>query len=155
MKNHNIGLLGGGLEQAALANRLAASRRWEVYAMFLEGPLLAPEVHAARDFREVLWLCGTLVLPPVVCREGLLLETPLWSGPPVDAGQFLGLIGKGVLLLAGEQTPAFSRAAAAQEVAVTSLPPVSRPEDWPETVAAYLARPGQGPEPAPTRRSAP
>ncbi|MCI8653321.1 MAG: hypothetical protein HFF11_06490 [Angelakisella sp.] len=138
MKNHNIGLLGGGLEQAALANGLADTGRWEVYTMFLEGPLLSPKVRTARDFRDVLWLCGTLVLPHPVCREGLLLNAPLWQGPPVDAGQFLGSIGKGALLLAGEMTPAFSRAAAAKEVAVTPLPPIDRPEDWPQAVTKYL-----------------
>ena len=110
--------------------------------MFLEGPLLSPKVQTARDFRDVLWLCGTLVLPSPVCREGLLLNAPLWSGPPVDAGQFLGLIGKGVLLLAGEMTPEFVRAAAAKEVAVTPLPPVEREEDWPELVTNYLERAG-------------
>lgn len=140
MKNRSVGLLGGGLEQAALANRLAADGRWEVYAMFLEGPLLSPEVHIARDFRDVLWLCGTLVLPHPVCREGLLLNAPLWSGPPVDAGQFLGLIGKGVLLLAGETTPAFSAAAASREVAVTPLPRTERGEDWVLAVTDYLDR---------------
>lgn len=142
MKNQHIGLLGGGLSQAALANRLAETGLWEVHAMFLEGPLLSPKVDAARDFRDVLWLCGTLVLPDPVCREGLILDAPLWSGPPVDAGQFLGLIGKGVLLLAGTMTPAFARAAAAREVAVTPLPPVKREEDWPELVTACLDRAG-------------
>ena len=126
MKNHNIGLLGGGLPQASLANRLAETSRWEVYTMFLEGPLLSPAVHTARDFRDVLWLCGTLVLPCPVCREGLVLNAPLWQGPPVDAGQFLGLIGKGVLLLTGAVSPAFARAAAAKEVTFTPCPRRSR-----------------------------
>ncbi len=101
MKNHNIGLLGGGMEQAALANRLAEDGGRQVYAMFLEGALLSPKVHTVRDFRDALWLCSVLVLPDPVCREGLLLNAPLWQEAPVDVGQFLGDIGKGVLLLAG------------------------------------------------------
>lgn len=145
MNNHNIGLLGGGLEQAALANHLEEDTGWEVYAIFLEGPLLSPRVHAARDFRDVLWLCGTLVLPDPVCQEGLWLNAPLWQGPPVDAGQFLGSIGKGVLLLAGEMTPEFSRAAAAKELAVTPLFPQNCPgpvcgEDYRDAVLAALER---------------
>lgn len=139
MNNHNIGLLGGGLPQAALANRLAEGGGWEVYAMFLEGPLLSPAVHAVRDFRDALWLCSVLVLPDPVCREGLVLNAPLWQGPPVDAGQFLGSIGKGALVLAGEMTPAFRGAAAAREVPVVPLPGTAREEDWPETVTDYLA----------------
>ena len=47
MKNRNIGLLGGGLPQASLANRLAETGRWEVYTMFLEGPLLRSEEHTS------------------------------------------------------------------------------------------------------------
>ena len=138
MKNRNIGLLGGGLPQASLANRLAETGRWEVYTMFLEGPLLSPAVHTARDFRDVLWLCGTLVLPCPVCREGLLLNAPLWQEAPVDVGQFLGDIGKGVLLLAGEMPPEFSKACAAKEVPITPLSSGTAPEDWPEMVTAYL-----------------
>ena len=88
MKNRNIGLLGGGEEQVALANRLAAETQWEVYAMFLESPRLSPQVHAAVDFRDVLWLCRVLVLPDPACREGELLNAPLWPGRPVEAGQF-------------------------------------------------------------------
>ena len=140
MKNHNIGLLGGGLEQAALANGLADTGRWEVYTMFLEGPLLSPKVRTARDFRDVLWLCGTLVLPHPVCREGLVLNAPLWQGPPADAGQFLGLIGKGVLLLTGAVSPAFARAAAAKEVTFTPLPPPEREDGWPDLVMDHLGR---------------
>ena len=60
MKNHNIGLLGGGMEQAALANRLAEDGGRQVYAMFLEGALLSPKVHTVRDFRDALWLCSVL-----------------------------------------------------------------------------------------------
>lgn len=140
MKNRNIGLLGGGLPQASLANRLAETGRWEVYTMFLEGPLLSPAVHTARDFRDVLWLCGTLILPCPVCREGLVLNAPLWQGPPVDAGQFLGLIGKGVLLLTGAVSPAFARAAAAKEVTFTPLPPPEREDGWPDLVMDHLGR---------------
>lgn len=139
MKNRNIGLLGGGEEQVALANRLAAETRWEVYAMFLESPRLSPRVHAAVDFRDVLWLCRVLVLPDPACREGELLNAPLWPGRPVEAGQFLGSIGKGVLLLAGETTPALRRAAAAREVALTTLPPGRPGQDWAQRVLDYLA----------------
>lgn len=140
MSNRNIGLLGGGLPQAALANRLAEGGGWEVYAMFLEGPLLSPAVHTVRDFRDALWLCSVLVLPDPVCREGLWLNAPLWQGPPVDAGQFLGNIGKGALVLAGEMTPAFRSAAAAREVPVIPLPGTAREEDWPQAVTDCLGR---------------
>ena len=138
MKNHNIGLLGGGMEQAALANRLAEDGGRQVYAMFLEGALLSPKVHTVRDFRDALWLCSVLVLPDPVCREGLLLNAPLWQEAPVDVGQFLGDIGKGVLLLAGEMTPEYSKACAAKEVPITPLSSGTAPEDWPEMVTAYL-----------------
>lgn len=139
MNNRNIGLLGGGLAQVSLANHLAEDPGREVCAMFLEGPLLSPKVQVAKDFRDVLWLCGTLILPDPVCREGLLLNAPLWQGPPVDAGQFLGSIGKGVLLLAGEMTPEFSKACAAKEVPVTPLFPAGKPRTEEDYRAAVLS----------------
>lgn len=122
MKGQTIAFLGGGPEQIRLANWMAESTPWEVHAIFLESPELSPKVHIARDFRDVLWLCWVLVLPDPVCREGDVLNAPLWPGRPVEAGQFLGSIGKGVLVLAGEESEDFSRAAAAKEVAVTPLP---------------------------------
>lgn len=140
MKNRNIGLLGGGEEQLALAGRLAAETQWEVYAMFLESPRLSPRVHAAVDFRDVLWLCRVLVLPDPACREGELLNAPLWPGRPVEAGQFLGSIGKGVLLLTGETNPAFRRAAASKEVAVTELPRAAGWEEYRDSVVAAVQR---------------
>ena len=140
MKNHNIGLLGGGMEQAALANRLAEDGGRQVYAMFLEGALLSPKVHTVRDFRDALWLCSVLVLPDPVCREGLLLNAPLWQEAPVDVGQFLGDIGKGVLLLTGETNPAFRRAAASKEVAVTELPRAAGWEEYRDSVVAAVQR---------------
>ena len=82
----------------------------------------------------------TLVLPHPVCREGLVLNAPLWQGPPADAGQFLGLIGKGVLLLTGAVSPAFARAAAAKEVTFTPLPPPEREDGWPDLVMDHLGR---------------
>lgn len=139
MKNKNIGLLGGGKEQVRLANRLAAETDWTVYAMFLETPDLSPGVRVVRDFRDALWLCRVLVLPHPACLEGETLNAPLWPGRPVEAGQFLGSIGKGVLLLTGETTPALRRAAAAKEVALTPLPPAKCGEDWPQAVLGYLA----------------
>ena len=57
----------------------------------------------------------------------------------MEAGQFLGSIGKGVLLLAGETTPALRRAAAAREVALTTLPPGRPGQDWAQRVLDYLA----------------
>jgi len=138
MKSRTIGFLGGGEEQVKLANWLAENTPWEVYAMFLESPELSPKVDTAPDFRDVLWLCWTLVLPDPVCREGRTLNAPLWPGRPVDVGQFLGGIGKGVLLLAGETTPEFDRAAAAREVAVTHLPGGVGWEDRRDSLLAVL-----------------
>lgn len=140
MKVQTIGFLGGGEEQLRLANWLAENTPWEVYAMFLESPDLSPKVHTAPDFRDILWLCWALALPDPACREGAELNTPLWSGRPVDAGQFLGSIGKGVLLLAGETTPEFRRAAAAREVAVTPLPGGSCWEDRRDNLLTALER---------------
>lgn len=122
MKTRTIGLLGGGKEQLYLANWLAENTPWEVYVMFLESHQLSPEVRTAADHRDILWLCWTLVLPDPVCREGTVLNTPLWPGRPVEAGPLLDGIGRGVLLLAGETTPEFRRAAAARELPVTYLP---------------------------------
>lgn len=122
MKTQTIGLLGGGKEQLYLANWLAENTPWEVYAMFLESPDLSLRVRTTADFRDILWLCWALVLPDPVCREGTVLNAPLWSGRPVEAEQFLEVIGRGVLILAGEATPEFHRAAAARELPVTSLP---------------------------------
>lgn len=95
MKNHNIGLLGGGMEQAALANRLAEDGGRQVYAMFLEGALLSPKVHTVRDFRDALWLCSVLVLPDPVCREGLLLNAPLWQERRWTLASFWGILARG------------------------------------------------------------
>lgn len=122
MKTKTIGLLGGGKEQLYLANWLAENTPWEVYVMFLESHELSPEVRTAADFRDVLWLCWTLVLPDPVCREGIVLNSPLWPGRPVEAEQFLDVVGRGVLLLAGETTPEFRHAAAARELPVVHLP---------------------------------
>lgn len=122
MKTRTIGLIGGGEEQVQLANWLAENTPWEVYALLLESPDLSPRVRTAADFRDILWLCWTLVLPDPVCREGTVLNTPLWPGRPVEAEQLLDGIGRGVLLLAGETTPEFRRAAAARELPVTPLP---------------------------------
>lgn len=121
MKARTIGLVGGGEEQVRLANWLAENTSWEVYAMFLKSPGLSPKVHTTPDFRDVLWLCWALVLPDPVCREGTVLNAPLWPGRPVEAEQFLEVMGRGVLLLAGETTPEFRRAAAARELPVTCL----------------------------------
>lgn len=122
MKTKTIGLLGGGREQVYLANWLAENTSWRVYAMFLESREVSPKVRTARDFRDVLWLCWALVLPDPVCRKGTILNAPLWPWRPVEAEQFLEVIGKGVLLLAGETTPEFRRAAAARELPLTPLP---------------------------------
>ena len=124
MKNPYIGFLGGGRPQVELANRLA-EEGFRVRAMFLKSPELSPQVHISEDFRDDLWLCGTLILPDPVCLRGLELNAPFWPAP-VDAGQFLGSIGKGVLLLAGEMTPEFRAAAAAREVAVTPFSAAQR-----------------------------
>lgn len=121
MKTRTIGLVGGGEEQVRLANWLAENTDWEVYAIFLESRSLSPKVHTAPDFRDVLWLCWVLVLPDPVCREGTVLNAPLWPGRPVEAEQFLEVMGRGVLLLSGETTLAFRRAAAARELPVTYL----------------------------------
>jgi hypothetical protein len=126
MRNGYIGFLGGGGFQERLANSLADTGEFHVCAMFLQSPELSPRVLVPEDFRDVLWLCGTLILPDPVCLRGLELNAPLWP-VPVDAGQFLGAIGKGVLLLGGEMTPEFRTAAAAREVAVTRL---SAAGDW-------------------------
>lgn len=122
MKTQTIGIIGGGAEQIHLANWLAENTDREVYAIFLESRELSPKVHTAADFRDVLWLCWTLVLPDPVCREGTVLSAPLWPGRPVEVGPILDGIGRGVLLLAGETTPEFRRAAAARELPVTPLP---------------------------------
>lgn len=122
MKTQTIGLLGGGEEQLHLANWLAENTSWEVYAMFLESPDLSPRVRTAPDFRDILWLCWVLVLPDPVCRNGTVLESPLWPGRPPESEQFLDCVGRGVLLFAGETTPEFRRAAAARELPVTHLP---------------------------------
>lgn len=129
MKTQTIGLLGGGKEQLCLANWLAENTPWEVYAMFLESRDLSPRVRNPADFRDVLWLCWALVLPDPACREGTVLNAPLWPGRPVEAEQFLDIIGKGVLLFAGETTPDLRRAAAARELPVTDL---SGGDSWEE-----------------------
>ena len=128
MRNDYIGFLGGGSFQERLANSLAETGKFHVCVMFLQSPELSSQVLAPEDFRDVLWLCGTLILPDPVCSRGLELNAPLWP-VPVDAGQFLGSIGKGVLLLGGEMTPEFRAAAAARELAVTRL---SAAGDWEE-----------------------
>lgn len=149
MNNRCIGFLGGGGEQWELARWFARAAGWEVYPIFLAGPEADPALREVSDFRDVLWLCSVLVLPDPVCREGLILNAPLWPGGEVDAGQFLGFIGKGVLLLAGEMTPAFRRAAAAREVAVTRLPRGESPEERHRTlleaVSRARGRAGEGP----------
>lgn len=140
MNNRCIGFLGGGRDQWELARWFARSTDWEVYPIFLTGPEEDPALPVIADFRDVLWLCSVLVLPDPACREGTILNAPLWSGRAVEAGQFLGQIGKGVLLLAGETTPAFRRAAAAREVAVTRLPPAGSWEERRDHLLAAMER---------------
>lgn len=139
MNNRNIGFLGGGPDQLRLAGWFGEQTEWTAYAMLLQGPEISPRVQVVEDFRDALWLCSVLVLPDPVCRQGEILFTPLWPGREVEAGQFLGSIGKGVLLLAGETTPALRRAAAAREVALTTLPPGRPGQDWAQRVLDYLA----------------
>lgn len=136
MKTRTIGLLGGGEEQIHLANWLAKNTSWEVYAMFLESPDLSSKVRTAPDFRDVLWLCWALVLPDPVCQGGTVLNAPLWPGRPVETEQFLDIIGRGVLLFAGETTPEFRRAAAARELPVT---PLSGGNGWEKRLDNLLA----------------
>ena len=140
MNNRNIGFLGGGPDQLRLAWWFGEQTEWTAYAMLLQGPEISPRVQVVEDFRDALWLCSVLVLPDPACREGELLNAPLWPGRPVEAGQFLGSIGKGVLLLTGETNPAFRRAAASKEVAVTELPRAAGWEEYRDSVVAAVQR---------------
>ena len=140
MNNRNIGFLGGGPDQLRLAGWFGEQTEWTAYAMLLQGPEISPRVQVVEDFRDALWLCSVLVLPDPVCRQGEILFTPLWPGRDVEAGQFLGSIGKGVLLLTGETNPAFRRAAASKEVAVTELPRAAGWEEYRDSVVAAVQR---------------
>ena len=93
--------------------------------------------------REGIWVaikvCGPMLLLSMLV--GVLLA--IFQAVTQIHEQTIGFILKvvivvGVLLLAGEMPPEFSKACAAKEVPFTPLSSGTAPEDWPEMVTAYL-----------------